>query len=295
MQQIHLNSLELEKNRNKTKRWRNIAIILFISLLGIAWRNSQTFRTGDYIGLIRIDSEIFEDYEKEDRIKKIAQNHHVKALIVEINSPGGSVVGSEKMYHALRKVSQYKPVIALLGSCATSGAYMTALGADYIMAHHGTLTGSLGVILDSFEVVDAAKSLGIKFNLLKSSPLKGTPNPVEVLAPEAREVLMRNISDVYNFFVQLIATRRELDLEYVKSIADGSTCVAQQALALKLIDKIGNMDDAVEWLKNEKGVQTTQIELIELEKLDVWYSILDKVCATVYNYLANHSKAIMAK
>jgi signal peptide peptidase SppA len=165
---------------------------------------------------------IYADMSKSSamKLKKIIDDSHIKALLVNVNSPGGTVVGSEKIYNILRKISEKKPVVIVMGTMAASGGYLISLGGDYIVSHNGTITGSIGVILQTAEVTELAQKLGIKFNNFKSGELKAVPNPTEKLTEEVRVAIMENIEDTYNFFLELVSERRNLPIEEVKKLAE---------------------------------------------------------------------------
>ncbi|WCR57291.1 MAG: hypothetical protein PG979_001348 [Rickettsia asembonensis] len=208
----------------------------------------------DYIASVLIDEIILEDEKRDKKLKKIIDDSHIKALIVNVNSPGGTVVGSEKIYNILRKISEKKPVVIVMGTMAASGGYLISLGGDYIISHNGTITGSIGVILQTAEVTELAQKLGIKFNNFKSGELKAVPNPTEKLTEAVRVAIMENIEDTYNFFLELISERRNLPIEEVKKLADGRVYSGRQALKLKLVDAIGSEDTALKWLQEVKKI-----------------------------------------
>ncbi|AGJ01828.1 Signal peptide peptidase SppA, 36K type [Rickettsia prowazekii str. NMRC Madrid E] len=203
----------------------------------------------DYIASVLIDGIILEDEKRDKKLKKIIDDSHIKALIVNVNSPGGTVVGSEKIYNILRKISAKKPVVVIMGTMATSGGYLISLGGDYIISHNGTITGSIGVILQTAEVTELAQKLGIKFNNFKSGAFKAVPNPTEKLTEAVRLAIMENIEDTYKFFIELVSERRSLPIEEVQKLADGRVYSGRQALKLRLVDTIGSEDTALKWLQ----------------------------------------------
>ncbi|PCJ29593.1 MAG: signal peptide peptidase SppA [Rickettsiales bacterium] len=254
--------IERKRSKKQLSNWKIIALILLAALLFSSFGKlpaSKNFAAGgfqskDYIASVQIENVIEEDNLRIRKFESIEKDDSIKALIVNINSPGGSVVGSEKIYNVLRKISKTKPVVVIMGSVAASGGYLASLGGDYIIAHNGTLTGSIGVIMQSAEVTKLAEMVGVKFENFKSGELKASPNPTEETSPEARQATMDSIYEVYDYFVELVAARRNLDVEYVKKIADGRVYSGRQALDLKLVDAIGDEDSAVKWLQEEKGI-----------------------------------------
>ncbi|MDC0864396.1 signal peptide peptidase SppA [Rickettsiaceae bacterium] len=269
--------IERKRTKFQVMRWKLFAIILGIIVFFASHNHlvpennisTGVLQLGNHIGRIHIDNLIHEDHVRLKKLATIEKNDKVKALIVNINSQGGSVVGSEMLYNALRKISKQKPVVVVMGSVAASGGYLASLGADYIIAHNGTLTGSIGVIMQSAEITDLAKMLGVALHSFKSDELKAVPNFMEKLTPRAHKATMENIYAVYDYFAEVVADRRNMNLEYVKTIADGRVYSGRKALELKLIDAIGNEDTAISWLQKEKGVsQDLEVMDIKLERKD---------------------------
>lgn len=254
--------IERRQIKSRLLIWKLVAIILIaiiFLLVGKYFAPKEIFpitSNEDYIASILIDEIIFEDEKRDKKLKKIIDDSHIKALIVNVNSPGGTVVGSEKIYNILRKISEKKPVVIVMGTMATSGGYLISLGGDYIISHNGTITGSIGVILQTAEITELAQKLGIKFNNFKSGELKAAPNPTEKLTQAVRIAIMENIEDTYDFFLELVSERRNLPIEEVKKLADGRVYSGRQALKLKLVDSIGSEDTALKWLQEVKKINT---------------------------------------
>lgn len=250
---------ERYNNIKQIRKWKiillsSIAIMCFYFL----FQNNneilpkETKLSSDYIALIKIENVIFEDEKTDKLLKKVLEDKSAKSLILEINSPGGTTVGAEKIYEKLLIIKKDKPVVAVLGTMATSGGYLAAIGADHIIAHRMTLTGSIGVLVQTSEVTDLAEKLGVKFQNFKSSPLKAAPNPMEKLTPDVEKAIMGVINDSYNYFVDLVSLNRKIPKELALKIADGRIYTGRQALELNLIDSLGTIDDAEKWLKEQK-------------------------------------------
>ena len=269
--------IERKRTKKQLLKWKFVALALIIAMLFVARNHLPStgtmtpFPKADHIASTRIDGIIFDDLDRVKKLLALKKDEKIKALIVNINSPGGSVVGSEMLYNALRKIADSKPVVIIMGSLAASGGYMAALGGDYIIAHNGTITGSIGVIMQSAEITELAERFGIKFNNFKSDELKAAPNPTEKLTPEVRQVTMDSIYKVYDYFIEVVANRRNLDIQQVRKLADGRIYSGRQALDLKLIDAIGNEDTAIEWLQEKKGIAK------ELEVIDVKLKARDRL------------------
>ncbi|WP_375332591.1 MULTISPECIES: signal peptide peptidase SppA [unclassified Candidatus Tisiphia] len=252
--------IERKQNKLKLRLWKLATILMFIVLIVVMIKkfdlSSSEYVTtnSNYIAAVSIEDIIFEDTKRDKRLEKIIDDDKINALIVNVNSPGGTVVGSEKIYNILRKISAKKPVVIVMGTLAASGGYLISLGGDYIISHNGTITGSIGVILQTLEVTDLAKTLGITFNNFKSGELKAAPNPTEKVTEAVRQAIMSNVQDTYDYFIELVALRRGLAIEEVKKIADGRIYSGRQALKLKLVDAVGSEDDAIKWLQEVKKI-----------------------------------------
>jgi protease-4 len=254
--------IERKNSKSQLRNWKYLVIFLVMiitSLIGVKKSHFiaiDKVTSNDHIASVLIEDIILEDAKRDHRLEKIIDNESIKALIVNVNSPGGTVVGSEKIYNILRKISAKKPVVAVMGTLAASGGYLISLGADYIIAHNGTITGSIGVIFETTEITELAEKLGIKFNNFKSGELKAAPNPTEKVTDAVRAAMMSNIQDTYEYFVELVAMRRGLSIEEATKLADGRIYSGRQALRLKLVDAIGDQDDAVKWLQDVKKIDT---------------------------------------
>jgi protease-4 len=207
-----------------------------------------------HVARLRVDGVITEDPERIKALREVARDTRVRALLVDIDSPGGTVVGSEELFRALRRVAAKKPVVAVMGTVAASGGYMTALGADHILARQGTITGSIGVIMQTADITGLLDKVGIKPEAIKSAPLKAVPSPFEPLTDEGRAATQAVVMDMYDVFVGMVADRRGLDIQQAKKLADGRIFTGRQAVALKLVDEIGGDEEARAWLESARGV-----------------------------------------
>ncbi|HTI87408.1 MAG TPA: signal peptide peptidase SppA [Alphaproteobacteria bacterium] len=261
-------------DRRRLKRrlsiWRAAAVIAVAALaVVVVNRTKGTLSPFDrpHVERLSVDGVISEDPDRSAALKAVEKNDRVKALIVSINSPGGTVVGSEELFRELRAIAAKKPVVAVMGTLAASGGYMTALGADHIVARDGTITGSIGVIMQTADVTGLLKKLGIEPEAIKSAPLKAVPSPLEPLTDEGREATRGLVLDMYDMFVTMVADRRGLDADVAKKLADGRVYTGRQALAARLIDEIGGEDEARAWLESAKGVPVTlPISDVRIEK-----------------------------
>ncbi|ACP53546.1 MAG: signal peptide peptidase SppA [Rickettsia africae] len=295
--------IERRQIKSRLLIWKLTAIILIaivFLLVGKDFAPKEVLPINsneDYIASVLIDEIILEDEKRDKKLKKIIDDSHIKALIVNVNSPGGTVVGAEKIYNILRKISAKKPVVIVMGTMAASGGYLISLGGDYIISHNGTITGSIGVILQTAEVTELAQKLGIKFNNFKSGELKAVPNPTEKLTEAVRIAIMDNIEDTYNFFLELVSERRNLPIEEVKKLADGRVYSGRQALKLKLVDAIGSEDTALKWLQEVQKINVNLLvkdyQLKPKPKLmDIILEDFDSIAPSFFKNSFNGIKAI---
>lgn len=288
--------------KEKVHKWKNIAVLLAVLSIFILF----SMVTGDklsgdvvgnsYIANVKVEGVIFEDDFRSKILNKLAKEKSVKAVIVNINSPGGGIVGSEILFNDLRKIAKNKPLVVIMNSLAASGGYMAAIASDYIIARNGTLTGSIGVLMEAPQVTGLADKIGIKINSYKSSPLKGSPSPFENPSKEVNQVIQESISDSFEYFASLVKERRKgkIAKNYQKIVFDGRVFTGRQALKAGLVDKIGGMEDALQYLKTKDvniDLEVIKVELKEEEKdiLDKFFSILPFANLTK-NSLSSHSQ-----
>jgi len=248
---------DLLVDRRRLKRqisvWRTLAVIALVGVIAAAVGRVQLFGER-HIARLSVTGVITDDPDRTRAIAKAAKDSNVKALIVRIDSPGGTVVGGEALFRELRAFAQQKPVVAVMGELAASGGYMTALAAERIFAREGTITGSIGVILQTTDVTGLLQKLGIGTEAIKSGPLKAIPSPLEPLTEKGREVTRQLVDDMYGMFVDMVAERRNLDRAKAVELADGRVYTGRQARELGLIDAIGGEEEARAWLTDAKGV-----------------------------------------
>ncbi|PLX38024.1 MAG: signal peptide peptidase SppA [Hyphomicrobiales bacterium] len=245
--------------RRKLTVWRIVGIVALIGFVialfyAFAADSDLVTKHRAHIARISVTGVIIEDRKRLKLIEKIGKSDSVSGVIVSINSPGGSTTGGEQLYNALRDLAEKKPVVAQIGTVGASAGYMTALAADHIVAHRTSLTGSIGVIMQYGEFSDLLKTLGIKFEEVKSSPLKAEPTFFKPTSPEARAMLQGLVTDSYDWFVGLVAERRGFAQDAAGKLADGRVFSGAQALDARLIDAIGGEKEAVAWLEKEKDV-----------------------------------------
>lgn len=249
---------DLLLDRRRLKRrlvlWRTLAVLAVLAAILVALRGEDIGLGRSHLARLTVAGLITEDRKLAETVTKLADNDSVKGLIVAINSPGGSVAGGESLHAAIAKVAEKKPVVAVMGGTAASAGYMVAVPAARIFAREGTLTGSIGVLLETGEVSGLLKTLGITAEAITSGPLKDQPSLTRPLSDEGRQVLKGVVMDMYDQFVGMVASGRHIDVARVRELADGRVYTGRQALKLGLVDAIGGEHDARLWLAQEKGI-----------------------------------------
>ena len=241
-----------------------VAIFFFVILI------SDNRYKKPHIAKVTIDNIITQDSFRYEKLEELSQNKNTKAVIVFINSPGGTVVGGETLYKSIKNIAQQKPVISVMGEVATSAAYMASLGSNYIFAQEGTITGSVGVLILSTEITELAKKIGVSTEIIKSGDLKASPSPLEKMTPKAREQMEKIVQEISKNFINLVKKERKLNNNKTQLISDGRIFTGQSALQIGLIDSIGNIKEAKEYLKIERNIDMLPIlnmEIIKKEKM----------------------------
>jgi protease-4 len=243
--------------RRKVTLWRVLAILAVVGgavgMMFAAGGTTYVSQSTPHVARVTVGGLIRNDRPRLDMLDKISKSG-AKAVILTIDSPGGTVAGSEALYAGIRHLAEKKPVVAVVEGLGASGAYIVAMSADRIFAPRNALIGSIGVILQFPNFTDLLKHIGVAVEDVKSSPLKAAPNGYEPTSPEARAAIRVLVEDSYGWFKDLVRERRGLDDAQLQTAADGRVFTAHLALPLKLIDEIGDERTAREWLAKNKGV-----------------------------------------
>jgi len=257
---VSLASADYIVDRRKLRRqvlfWRIVAFaIAALIIVGLGARfaglGARTWQP--HIARLAISGIITGDAQTLKLIRDIGKSKAAAALLT-IDSPGGTTAGSEMIYDELRLLAAKKPVVAVVGNMAASGAYIAALGADRVFARGNSLVGSIGVLVEFPNVSGLLDKLGVKVESIKSSPLKAAPNGLEPTSEGARAAMAALVGDSFDWFKALVKDRRHLSEEEVASVSDGRVFTGRQGLPLKLVDAIGGEREAIAWLEKEKGV-----------------------------------------
>jgi protease-4 len=242
----------------KLSYWRIAAFSVLI--LGVAALGLRLLGTGStlnftpHIARLAIEGIITGDRETLKLIQKIEDSKGAEAVLITIDSPGGTTSGAERLYDALRRLSAKKPTVAVVGSMAASGGYIAALGTDRIVALGNALVGSIGVLVQYPNFTKLLDTVGVKVEDVKSSPLKASPNGFEPTSPEARAALAALVGDSFSWFKSLVKERRGLTDEQLEIVADGRVFTGRQGIDLHLVDHLGGEREAITWLQQEKNI-----------------------------------------
>lgn len=268
--------------RRKLKRrlafWRIAALLLVVGL-ALAVFGAKGKGVLPHIARVNIDGVIADETKREKLLDDIAEDSTVKAVIVRIDSPGGTVVGSEIIYKGLRRIAKDKPVVAVISSIGASGGYIAALGADRIYARDNSITGSIGVIFQSPEFSGLMGKIGVGVNEVKSAPLKGGPSLFEPMSDDMRQSMKVMIDDAFDWFKGLVQERRKLTPEQLAAVSDGRVYSGRQAVDNRLIDALGGEKDAIAWLEKDRKVDK-DLPVVDADK-DKEFPFMEKAMAMV--------------
>ena len=238
-----------------------VVVGLFLAVTGgVLTKSGDGAAAGSYFGprvaIVELEGVILDVDDLIKDLKGYRDNPQVRAVVIRINSPGGVVGPSQELHDALRRLRQGgKPVVASLGAVAASGGYYVAVAADRIYANPGTLTGSIGVIMQMANFEQLMKKVGVDYVVVKAGHFKDVGNPGRPMTPEERRVLQALLDDVHAQFIGAVAEGRKLDRAQVTQFADGRIFSGAQAKALQMIDEIGGLEDAVNGAAQLAGIR----------------------------------------
>lgn len=245
-------------DRRRLKRrlfvWRALAVLAVLIAVYLVVRPGGEVLPGPHVARLSVDGIITEDDALLRRVDALAKDPDVAALIVSVDSPGGSVAGGESLHDAIARVAAKKPVVTVMGATAASAGYMISVPAARIFAREATLTGSIGVILETGEASGLLQMLGLHAEAITSGPLKDQPSFIRPLTDQGRAYLHDLVMDMFDQFVGIVAAGRHMDRARVLALADGRAYTGRQALANGLIDAIGGEQEARAWLAVNRHV-----------------------------------------
>lgn len=254
---------ERRRLKRRVTFWRVIAVLAIVAIAAVFLARERggpigsAFGLGGHVARVTISGFITDSTAQQKLLREIAESSSAKAVIVRIDSPGGSTAGGEALYSGLRDLTKKKPVVVVFATTATSAAYMAAIAADHIVSRANSITGSVGVIVQWARVTELLKSLGVEFQQLKSGDLKAVPSPFEQTTERQREATRELLRNSFEWFVDRVEERRDLSPSALADIRTGRIYTGMQAKDLGLVDQIGGEPEARQWLEQEHGVSTT--------------------------------------
>jgi len=260
-----------------------IFFLLVLFFIGRYVGKPGRFAFGDKIAIVEIKGVITQSSGIIEEIDQYQEDEGVKAIILRIDSPGGGVGPAQEIHREVMKVKSKKKVITSMGSVAASGGYYIACASDLIIANPGTITGSIGVIMEFTNIEELFKKIGVKGVVLKSGEHKDIGSPFREMTPEDKKIIQEVIDNVHQQFIQAVAKGRKMDQAKVMQIADGRILTGEQAKQIGLVDQIGNLQDAIEIVAKMVGIEgkpyvlypKRKFSLLELLVRETTSAILD--------------------
>jgi len=253
-----------------------LALAVLAASLGVLASALSKVRPGKKVAIVSIQGAILSSQEVVEALRGYAKDPSVKAIVLRINSPGGPVAPAQEIYQEVKRASEKKPVVVSMGSIAASGGYYIASAATRIVANPGTITGSIGVIMEIPNIQGLMKKLGIKTVVIKSGRHKDMASAFREMSPEQRRILEELLADVHEQFVQAVAEGRGMELQQVKALADGRVFTGRPAKALGLVDALGNLQEAIQLAKELAGIEGEPTIIRKKRRPSLWRLLGDR-------------------
>jgi protease-4 len=260
--------LDRQRLKRRLTVWQIVAVVaVVLAIFAVSTHRGGRFGSGlsAHIERYRINGLIGNGTEVEKDLDRLATDNSVSAVLLHLDTPGGEVSGGEGIHEAVQHLAAKKPVVAVMDGTAASAGYMIAVAAPHIVARESTITGSIGVILETTNFGGLLDKLGVSVDPLVSGPLKGQPSFDKPLTPEGRTVLQGMVGDLYDQFVGIVADGRHMDPARVRTLADGRAYTGRQAKALGLVDEIGGDREAQLWLE-KTGRVPRDLKVVEPDR-----------------------------
>jgi protease-4 len=265
-----------------------VLLVIFFAVLYLIGRSAGTssqFAFGDRIAIVEIRGVIAQSSQIIEEIHQYLEDDGVKAIILRIDSPGGGVGPSQEIHREVLKVKAKKKIVTSMGSVAASGGYYIACASDLIVANPGTITGSIGVLMEFTNIEELFKKIGIKGVVLKSGEHKDIGSPFREMTPDEKRIMQEVIDNVHQQFIKAVAEGRKLDHSKVTQIADGRIFSGEQAKQLGLVDQIGNLDDAIDATARLVGIEGKPDILYPKKKFSIWELLIRETVSAVLETL----------
>ena len=263
------------------------AMILMTLLVTLSTRDTE-FEFGEKVGVIEINGIIADSKNVLNYLKRFREDNAIKAIVVRVDSPGGAVGPSQEIFREIRKTSATKKVVASMGTIATSGGYYIAAGANGIVANPGTITGSIGVIMGFTNYEELLHKIGLVPIVVKSGEYKDIGSPVRKMKPEEKKILQQFAKKIHRQFIEDIVDGRKMDMKKVESLADGRIFTGEESKKYGLVDRLGNLEDAIEWAGRLGGIKGKIATVYAKEKkLSFFKYIADSSASTLLSHILN--------
>lgn len=253
----------------------SLIVVILITILSYALTFTQKITTGEKVGLIRIEGVILDSTHIIDEIKKYSEDSSIKAVVLRVNSPGGAVAPAQEIYKEIIKLKKLKKVVVSMGALAASGGYYVACPADKIVANPGTLTGSIGVIMEIPNFEGLLKKIGVETQVIKSGKHKDIASPFKSMSPEERKILQSVLDDVHEQFISAVSDSRGIEFDEIKKLADGRIFTGKKAKELGLVDALGNLEDAIKLAGQISGIKGEPQVVTKKKKFSFWNILSD--------------------
>lgn len=260
-----------------------IGMVFFGAMYGLGLLSGEgPLNTGEKVGVIPIEGIISDSREIVEEIKEFADNGRIRAVVLRIDTPGGSVAPSQEIYQAVRELRKTKKVVVSMGSVAASGGYLIAVAADRIVANPGTITGSISAVMHYANVEELLKKVGVRSSVIKSGKFKDIGSPVRTMTEEERSLIQGIVDDIYNQFVDTVSENRKIPRSKIIQLSDGRIFTGRQARGLGLVDELGGLQDAVRLAGRLSGMK---------EKPEIVYGMKKKTTFLRY-FMENMTSAV---
>lgn len=264
-----------------------VIIFTVAAVLSLLLTISHKVPLGEKVALVRIAGVIIDSTDVIDELREYGKDRSIKAIILRIDSPGGAVAPSQEIYEEIIKLKEKKKIVVSMGTVAASGGYYIAAPADKIVANPGTLTGSIGVIMEVPNVADLMKKIGVETQVIKSGEHKDIASIFKSLTPEERQILQSVLDDVHTQFITAVSDSRGMAFEEIKKLADGRVFTGKMAKEIGLVDELGNLQDAIMLAGKLTGIKGEPEVVTRKEK----FSVLDLLKGQVSRSLIGNSLA----
>ncbi len=266
----------------------SLAIIALVVLFfALAWHRMPR---GDKVAVVEIEGVINNSFDINKQLQEFAEREDVKAIVIRIDSPGGGVGSSQEIYREVMKTKAKKLVVVSMGSVAASGGYYIAAASNRIVANPGTITGSIGVIMEFANVEALLNKIGLKGNVIKSGQFKDIGSPIREITAKEKKILQNVIDNLHGQFVDAIATGRGIERSKIVKVADGRFFTGTQALELQLIDELGNLGDAIDRAAALSGIKGRPVVIYPRKPFRWKEMVLGKSLGALLNELTTQFK-----